>query len=173
MVTIKGYDNVKTIYVSKYLNGNIKRPQMVITYNFLEGVTNEEEEISLTSKPNLFSIGIIMLLDQKTKGPLIQFKHEPWIVVVDETLALEKVKTFQIVEWNLSQDIQIKKINMGIVEDLKHLKLNVDLEGSYCKNLWMCSLGITRSSWVFHFTLWSTKLNLTPQFPLHTKHTIV
>jgi hypothetical protein len=69
MVTIKGNGNVKTIYVSKYLNGNIKRLQMVVTYNFLEGMTDEEEEISLTSKPNLFSIGIITLLDQKTKGP--------------------------------------------------------------------------------------------------------
>jgi hypothetical protein len=73
--------------------------------------------------------------------------------MVDETSALEKVNTLQIAKWNLSQDIYIKKINMGIVEDLKHLKLNVDLEGSCCKNLWMCLLGITRSSRVFHFTL--------------------
>jgi len=51
------------------LNGNIKRPQMVVTYNFLEGVTNEEKEIFLTSKPNLFSIGIITLFDQMTEGP--------------------------------------------------------------------------------------------------------
>ncbi len=78
---------------------------MVVSYNFLEGVTYEEEEISLTSKPILFSIGIITLLDQTTKGPYIQLKHEPWIVVVDETIALEKVKILQIAEWNLSKYI--------------------------------------------------------------------
>jgi hypothetical protein len=35
------------------------------------------------------------------KGPQIQFKHELRMGVVDETLAMEKVKTLQIVEWNL------------------------------------------------------------------------
>jgi hypothetical protein len=69
MLTIKDNGIVKTIYISKYLSGNIRKPQMVVTYNFLKGVTNEEEEISLTSKPILFSNGIITLLDQTTKGP--------------------------------------------------------------------------------------------------------
>jgi hypothetical protein len=69
MVTIKGNGTVKNNYVSKYLNGNIKRPQMVVTYNFLEGVTDKEKEIFLTSKPNLFSIGIITLFDQMIERP--------------------------------------------------------------------------------------------------------
>jgi hypothetical protein len=33
------------------------------------------------------------------------------------------------VEWNLSQDTHIKEVNMGIVKDMKNLKLNVDLKG--------------------------------------------
>ncbi len=53
-------------------------------------------------EPNLFSIGIIMLPNQMAEGPHIQFKHELQMVVVDETPTLEKVKTFQIIEWNLS-----------------------------------------------------------------------
>jgi hypothetical protein len=69
MVTIKGNGTIKKRYVSKYLNGNIKKPQMVVTYNFLEGVTNEEKEILLTSKPNLFSNGIITLFDQTIERP--------------------------------------------------------------------------------------------------------
>jgi len=36
------------------------------------------------------------------KGWQIQFKHELEIVVVDETLAMEKAKTLRIAEWNLS-----------------------------------------------------------------------
>jgi hypothetical protein len=37
MVTIKGNKTVKTIYVSKYLSGNIRKPQIVFNYNFIEG----------------------------------------------------------------------------------------------------------------------------------------
>jgi hypothetical protein len=51
---------IKIVYVSKYLNGTIRRPQTIVSYNFIEGVTNEEEEILLSSKPNLFSIRIIL-----------------------------------------------------------------------------------------------------------------
>jgi hypothetical protein len=42
-----------------------------------------------------------MLANQMVEGPHIQFKHELWMVVVDETPTLEKVKTFQIAECNL------------------------------------------------------------------------
>jgi predicted transport protein len=50
------------------------------------------------------------------------------MIMVDETLAMEKVKTFQIAKWTLSQEIQIKKIDMGIIKDSKYLKLNVNLK---------------------------------------------
>ncbi len=49
--------------------------------------------------------------------------------MVDETLAMEKVKTLRIAEWNLSQEIQIRKINMGTIEDPKYFKLNEELRG--------------------------------------------
>jgi hypothetical protein len=50
--------------------------------------------------------------------------------VVDEALAMEKVKTLKIAKLTLSQDIQVWKINIGLVEDPKYFKLNVDLEGT-------------------------------------------
>jgi hypothetical protein len=49
MVTIKDNGIVKTIFVSKYLSGNIRRPHIVINYNFMEGVTNEEAKVLLSS----------------------------------------------------------------------------------------------------------------------------
>jgi hypothetical protein len=49
MVTIKDNGIVKTIFVSKYLSGNIRKPQTIVSYNFMEGVTNEEAEILLCS----------------------------------------------------------------------------------------------------------------------------
>jgi hypothetical protein len=69
MVTIEGNGTVKTIYVSKYLSGNIKRPQTIINYNFIEGVAYEEERIMFPFEPNLFSIGMITLLDQAIFEP--------------------------------------------------------------------------------------------------------
>jgi len=38
---------------------------MIVSYNFIEEITNEEEETLLASKLNLFSFGIITLPDQK------------------------------------------------------------------------------------------------------------
>jgi hypothetical protein len=63
MVTIEGNGTIKTIFISKYLNGNIRRPHMVVNYNFIKGVTNEEQKIMFFLKLNLFSIGMITLPD--------------------------------------------------------------------------------------------------------------
>jgi hypothetical protein len=60
MVTIEGNGIIKIVFVSKYLSGNFKWLQVVINYNFLEGVTNEEETL-LVFELNLFSIRVITL----------------------------------------------------------------------------------------------------------------
>lgn len=92
MVTIEGNDIMNIIFVSKYLNGNIRKPQMIVSYNFIERVTHEEDEILLAFELDLFSIGIFTQPNQMVKRPQIQFKHELGTVVVDETVALEKIK---------------------------------------------------------------------------------
>jgi len=81
MVTIEGNGTIKTIFISKYLSGNIRRPHIVIRYNFIEGVTNEENEILLSYEPNLFSIGLITFLDQVMSEPHIH--NELRTIVVD------------------------------------------------------------------------------------------
>jgi len=102
MVTIEGNGSIKIVSISKYLSANIKRPYTIISYNFIEGVTNEEKGILLSYDPNLFSIRMITLPDQAMFEPHIQFHHELRMVVVDETLAVDKVKTLKIIEWTLS-----------------------------------------------------------------------
>lgn len=62
-MTIQGNGMVKTIVVTKYLGAKVKRPQMLLCYNYYNGITNEEEDIIFAIKPKLFSIGIINLLD--------------------------------------------------------------------------------------------------------------
>jgi hypothetical protein len=57
------------MFVSKYLSGNIRQPQMIINYNFMEGVIDEEEESLHPSEPNLFSIGMITFLDEVVARP--------------------------------------------------------------------------------------------------------
>lgn len=58
------------------------RPQMVVNYNFMEIIIDEEEEILLASELDLFSSGIITLPIRMVKGPHIQFKHELRTIVV-------------------------------------------------------------------------------------------
>ncbi len=69
---------------------------------------------------------------------------------------------------------------MGIVKDPKHFKLNVNCEGTMVivtKELLREFVDVFAWNYkefeVFHFTLWSTKLNLTSSFLLHTKHTTI
>jgi hypothetical protein len=62
-VTIQGDGTVTTIVVTKYLGAEVKRPQVLLCYNYYNGITNEEEDIIFAIKPKLFSIGIISLLD--------------------------------------------------------------------------------------------------------------
>ncbi len=71
MVTIKGNGIVKTMFVSKYLNGNIRQPQMIVNYNFMEGVIDEEEELFISFEPDLFSIGMIALPNEVVVEPHI------------------------------------------------------------------------------------------------------
>jgi len=68
----------------------------------MERVTYEEKEIIFSSKLDIFSIGMNILPNQEVTEPYTQFKHEPWTIVVDETLEMEKVKIFKIATWTLT-----------------------------------------------------------------------
>ncbi len=41
----------------------MRRPKVLMRYNYQNGITNEEEDIIFTTKPELFSIWIINLLE--------------------------------------------------------------------------------------------------------------
>jgi hypothetical protein len=41
-----------------------KRPQVLVCYDLLEGLTDEEEDLIFGTKPELFSIGTITILDE-------------------------------------------------------------------------------------------------------------
>jgi hypothetical protein len=77
-------------------------------YDFIHGVTNEEEEVLLAIKLDLFTIGIVSLLETEMVFVEINFLelnfeelnfdflHLLGDILVDDTLACLKVKDFKI-----------------------------------------------------------------------------
>jgi hypothetical protein len=43
------------------LGGEVRRPKVLLCYNYQNGITNEEEDSIFATKPKLFSIGTINL----------------------------------------------------------------------------------------------------------------
>jgi len=62
IVTIQGNGTIKSITVTKHLGGEIKRPEVLLCYDYQNGIIDAKEDIIFTIEPKLFSIGIISLL---------------------------------------------------------------------------------------------------------------
>ncbi len=64
MITVQGNGTIRTISVNKKLGAEIKRPQVLVCYDLMESLIDEEEDLIFEIKPNLFSIGTITILNQ-------------------------------------------------------------------------------------------------------------
>ncbi len=60
-ITIQGNGTVRMITTTKHLGGEVRKAEVLLCYNYQNGITDEEEDIFAT-KPLLFSIGTISLL---------------------------------------------------------------------------------------------------------------
>ncbi len=65
LITIESNGMVQTIVVTKHSDSNTKYLEVLLCYDMMEGVTNEEEEILFATKSNLFTLGTITLLELK------------------------------------------------------------------------------------------------------------
>jgi hypothetical protein len=65
LISIEDNGTIHTIAITKHLDSNIKRPKVLLCYDFINGVTNEEEDMLLVAKLDLFTIGTINLLKLK------------------------------------------------------------------------------------------------------------
>jgi hypothetical protein len=65
LITIEGNGIMRTIAMTKHLDINTKHFKVLLSYDLIEGVTNEEEEIFFVTELNLLTIGIITLLETK------------------------------------------------------------------------------------------------------------
>ncbi len=63
IITIQGNGTIKTITITKHLGGEVRRLEVLLCYDYQNGISNEEEDIIFPTKPKLFSIGTINLLD--------------------------------------------------------------------------------------------------------------
>ncbi len=61
IVTIQGNGIVQTIIVTKHLGSEVRRPEVLLCYNYQNSITNEEEDIIFVREPKLFSIGTLKL----------------------------------------------------------------------------------------------------------------
>jgi len=59
VIIVQGNGIVKTISLNKKLGAKTKRPQVLVYYDLLEGLIDENEDLIFETKPELFSIGII------------------------------------------------------------------------------------------------------------------
>jgi hypothetical protein len=94
----------------------------------MEGITNEEEEIFLTSYLNLFSQGTITLFEPKilsvvifnakvsTKDLTFNFPDSKGEILIDTTLARIKVQELEITQWTLLEDHHVQLFNLGIIK---------------------------------------------------------
>jgi len=72
--TIQGNDIVRTIGVTKHLSSQTKCLEVFLCYDFQNGFTKEEEDISFTIEPSLFSIDTISLSIVQQFEPLMSIK---------------------------------------------------------------------------------------------------
>jgi len=61
IVTIQRNGTVRTITITKHLGGEVRKPKVLLCYNYQNGITDEEEDIIFVIKLELFSIGTINL----------------------------------------------------------------------------------------------------------------
>jgi hypothetical protein len=87
IVIIQENGIVRTIIVMKHLRGEVRKSEMLLCYNYQNGITNEEEDIIFATKPKLFSIKTISLLET------IQSSKTTYVEIMDidvKTTILEK-----------------------------------------------------------------------------------
>ncbi len=59
IVTIQGNGTIRTITITKHLGSEVRRPKMLLCYDYQNGIIDEKEDMIFAIKPKLFSIGTI------------------------------------------------------------------------------------------------------------------
>ncbi len=84
-----------------------------LRYISIEGETTNRYELVVTQEENVYT---------KT-----YYKHQPWNVQIDETLAKVKVPKLEIISWTLIEEQQLTKLN----ENHRWWGKTIDGEGEF------------------------------------------
>ena len=136
-VQIMGNGTVKTVKINRQLGYKAVTPYALVSYNFAEGITDDEETILLATKPTLQPVGTtdwIVLssqlptsADDQTNIPDRLFPHSPGTIPVDETPIKEKPNTMDVAYWTHNEQDKLQLLNLGTADDPKLVKLNANL----------------------------------------------
>jgi hypothetical protein len=74
-INIEGHGTIRTIVVTKHLDNNTKHPKVLLIYNFVNIITNEEKDMLLLVEPNLFAINTITLPKPKISATMFECKN--------------------------------------------------------------------------------------------------
>jgi hypothetical protein len=113
VIIIQDNGIVKTISINKKLGVKTKRPQVLVCYDLMEGLTNKDEDIIFEIEPKLFSIGTI--------------------TISYETISLLNVRVIEIIingKFKPKQRISYQGVAKVVVSTTKTTKFNVILETS-------------------------------------------
>ncbi len=61
IITKQRNETIKTITITKHLEGAVRRLKMLMCYDYQNGITYEKEDIIFIIEPNLFLIGTLNL----------------------------------------------------------------------------------------------------------------
>jgi len=65
LISIEGNGTIHTITITKHLDSNTKCLEILLCYDFVNEITNEEKDVLLVVKLDLFTISTITLLEPK------------------------------------------------------------------------------------------------------------
>ncbi len=137
LISIEGNGTICPITKTKHLDNNTKHLEVFFCYNFVNGVTNEEEDMLLVAELNLFIISTIILsklkilvmvwLMQKSiqmeKSILMQKSARiPKLVLIQKLVLIWKLILIPHILREISIDITLTWIK---VQDMKMAKWNL------------------------------------------------
>jgi hypothetical protein len=61
-ITIQGNGTIKTITITKHLGGEVRKPKVLLCYDYQNGITYEEKDIICAIEPKLFSTRTIQFV---------------------------------------------------------------------------------------------------------------
>ena len=113
----------KTVKINRQLGYEAVTPHALVCYNFVEGITNDEETILFAADLTLQPLGTIdwdvlssqlpTPADDQTNTPDRLFSHSSGTISMDETPIRDKVKTMDVAYWTYNEQDKLQLLNLG------------------------------------------------------------